>query len=196
MTDFFVTYKSQVINAIIVIGIVVTLYVVTGILYNWLLAKEKKILPEARLRPIYIIKRILNVLWLVLGIIALGFVFKDSENETLIKSFKLASYLGVVSIVTIVGASVSNLWFKYKIQEKIELQYDPTSFKFLRYVVVFTICFVGVFFGLLAFPSLKGVAQTALGGAGVIALIAGISSQEAISNLVGGLFIISFRPFK
>src|SRR5690606_38509737 len=37
---------------------------------------------------------------------------------------------------------------------------------------------------------------TALGGAGVIALIAGVASQEALANLVGGLFIISFKPFK
>ena len=161
MNEFFVTYKSQIINAAIVIGAVVFLYLFTGMLYRWLLSKEKGVLPETPLRPINIIKRILNVLWLVLGIISLGFVFKDSESETLIQSFKLASYLGIVSIITIVAASVSNLWFKYKIQDKIELHFDPTSFKFLRYVVVFTICFVGVFFGLLAFPSLKGVAQTA-----------------------------------
>jgi small-conductance mechanosensitive channel len=40
------------------------------------------------------------------------------------------------------------------------------------------------------------VAQTALGGAGVIALIAGVASQEALANLVGGVFIISFKPFR
>tara|TARA_R110000787_G_scaffold108621_1_gene217008 strand:- start:5831 stop:6469 length:639 start_codon:yes stop_codon:yes gene_type:complete len=33
-------------------------------------------------------------------------------------------------------------------------------------------------------------------GAGVIALIIGVASQEALSNLIGGLFIISFKPFK
>ena len=48
----------------------------------------------------------------------------------------------------------------------------------------------------MAFPSMKSVAQTALGGAGVIAIIAGVASQEALSNLVGGVFIISFKPFK
>jgi small-conductance mechanosensitive channel len=40
------------------------------------------------------------------------------------------------------------------------------------------------------------VAQTALGGAGVIAIIAGIASQEALANVVGGVFIISFKPFR
>ena len=55
---------------------------------------------------------------------------------------------------------------------------------------------IGFLIALLAFPSLRGVAQTALGGAGVIALIAGVASQEALANIVGGIFIISFRPFK
>lgn len=50
--------------------------------------------------------------------------------------------------------------------------------------------------GLLAFPTLHGVAQTALGGAGVIALVVGISSQEALANLIGGMFIIAFKPFR
>ncbi|MCX7551961.1 mechanosensitive ion channel family protein [Xanthomarina sp. F2636L] len=197
MTEFFETYKSQLISTTIVISTVVILYFITNIIHKWLLNKEKKMFPSAPLRPVNIIKRILNVLWLVLGLIAIAFIFVDSaKSETLIHTFKLASYLGLVAVITIVAASVVNMWFKYKIQEKIDLHYDPTSFKFLRYVAVFTICFVGVLFGLLAFPSLKGVAQTALGGAGVIALIAGVASQEALSNLVGGVFIISFKPFK
>lgn len=66
----------------------------------------------------------------------------------------------------------------------------------MRKVAVAAIYFAGIIFGLLAFPSLRGVAQTALGGAGVLALIIGVASQEALSNLVGGLFIISFKLFK
>ncbi len=66
----------------------------------------------------------------------------------------------------------------------------------MRKVAAAAIYFAGIIFGLLAFPSLRGVAQTALGGAGVLALIIGVASQEALSNLVGGLFTISFKPFK
>src|SRR5690554_3774371 len=197
MTEFFVTYKSQLIHTLIVLGTVVILYFATNILHKWLRKKEENIFSNAPIRPFNIIKRILNILWLVLGLIALGLIYVDSDKSgVLINSFKLASYLGVVAIITIIAATICNMWFKYKIQEKIALQYDPTSFKFLRYVAVFTICFVGFLFGLLAFPSLKGVAQTALGGAGIIAIIAGVSSQEALSNLVGGVFIISFKPFR
>ncbi|MFB9058257.1 mechanosensitive ion channel family protein [Mariniflexile ostreae] len=197
MEEFLQTYQSPLIFAAIVIAAVVVLYILNNLIYKWLLKKQREHFPGASVKPVKLIKRILNVLWLVLGLIALSFVFVDRDKDVaLVSYFKLVGYLGLLSVITIILATACNMWFKYKIQEKIEKDYDPTSFKFLRYIAVFTICFIGVLFGLLAFPSLKGVAQTALGGAGVLALIAGVASQEALSNLVGGVFIISFKPFK
>ncbi|WP_237267406.1 mechanosensitive ion channel family protein [Tenacibaculum todarodis] len=46
------------------------------------------------------------------------------------------------------------------------------------------------------FPTLRGLAQTAVGGAGILAVIIGVASQEALANLVGGFFIIIFKPFQ
>lgn len=197
MIEFFETYQSSFIYGLSVVAIVIVLRVITNVLNKWLIKKETQMLLGAPEKPIHILKRTLNILWIVLGVIALSFIFVDNEkDETLIGYFKLTGYLGGVAVITIVLATLCNLWFKRKIQEKTLLGYDPTSFKFLRYVVVFIIWFIGVLFALMAFPSLRGVAQTALGGAGVLALIAGVASQEALSNLVGGLFIISFKPFR
>ena len=63
-------------------------------------------------------------------------------------------------------------------------------------MVVVGIYFIGLLLGIMAFPSLRGIAQTALGGAGIIAVIAGFAAQEALANVVSGLFIIAFKPFK
>ncbi|HUH29192.1 mechanosensitive ion channel family protein [Gelidibacter sp.] len=198
MTEFFETYRSHIVYGIIVIAIVFVLLLLTNVISKWFLKKETENYSEVPIRPLKILKRTLNTLWLVLGVIALSFIFVDKEKDAanLKAYFQLASHLGIVAVATIVSATLVNLWFKRKIEEKIVYQYDPTSYKFLRYVAVFLIYFIGILFGLLAFPSLKGVAQTALGGAGVLAIIAGVASQEALSNLVGGVFIISFKPFK
>ena len=197
MNKFIETYKSDIIYVAIVIAIVVVLYLLTTVIHKWLNKKSKEKIPGAPAKPINLIKRILTMLWLVLGIIALSFVFIDADKEAVLKGyFKLFSYLGVVAVFTIIAVTVSNLWFKYKIKEKIENNDDPTNYKFSRYVVGFIIGFIGVLFALLAFPSLKGVTQTALGGAGVLALIAGFAAQEALANVIGGLFIIAFKPFK
>lgn len=124
------------------------------------------------------------------------FLFLGEEYDKFREDFRLVLYLGIVAVITIVIASSVNIWFKRSVARKMSENEDPTAFKFLRYVAVFAVYSTGILIGLLAFPSLKGVAQTALGGAGVIALIAGVASQEALANLVGGVFIITFKPFK
>ncbi len=197
MDTFIETYKPDIIYAAIVIAIVVTLFLLNGVFRKWLSKKVKEKLPGASLKPIILINRILKTLWIVLGGLALSFVFIDIEKEILFRGYiKLFAYLGMIAIVTIILVTLSNLWFKYKIIEKFETNEDPTNLKFSRYVVVFIIGFIGVILAILAFPSLKGVAQTAIGGAGILALIAGFAAQEALANVTGGIFIIAFKPFK
>ncbi|SRX52451.1 mechanosensitive ion channel family protein [Aequorivita sp. CIP111184] len=197
MLEFFQEYKSQIINSLIIIGFVIVLSLLTNVLHKWLLKQEIKKYPDVKPKAINWVRRILNALWLVLGFIALSFLFVNEERSSALRhNFQIILYLGVVSVLTIVAAASANIWFRVSIRRKVENAEDPTSFKFLRYMAVIGIYITGVLFALLAFPSLKGVAQTALGGAGVIALIAGVASQEALSNLVGGVFIISFKPFK
>jgi small-conductance mechanosensitive channel len=197
MIQFFKNNQQDIISGVIIIVTVLILQILTRLLYKWLTKKELKRFPDEDSITLTLVKRILNALWIVLGIIALSFLFAERDRyEVLEDNFKLVSYLGLLSIATIVIAATTNMWFRRSIKKKLLIGEDPTSYKFLRYVVVFSIYFVGALFGLLAFPSLRGVAQTALGGAGVIAIIAGVASQEALSNLVGGIFIISFKPFK
>jgi len=195
--ELFDTYKRQIIWAISVIISVVLLHFATNFGHRWLLKQEEKKFPQEKTTPLNLVKQVLNALWLVLGLIALSYLFVDKDRyAALTKNFNIVLYLGFLAVITIVAATSTNLWFRKSIRRKIANQNDPTSFKFLRYIAVFGVYFLGLLFGLLAFPSLKGVAQTALGGAGVIALIAGVASQEALANLVGGVFIISFKPFK
>jgi small-conductance mechanosensitive channel len=191
MTYFFEAYKPNLIYAAVVIATVLVLHFLTRVLYNWLLKKEEDRFPGEKPTSLKLLKTVLSSLWITLGVIALSFVFVAEESYVALKEdFNLVLYLGFLAVLTIVSAAATNMWFKKNTRERIEKNQDPTTYKFLRYVAVISICFIGVLFGLLVFPSLKGVAQTALSGAGVIALIAGVASQEALSNLIGGFFII------
>lgn len=197
MIEFFELYKQDIIYGVIIIVAVLVLRWLTNKLHKWLLLEKERKLPGQRSKPFNLLKTILNSLWIILGLIALSYLFVDENRQSAVTSdFKTALYIGIVLSVTIVIATTVNIWFSHDIQKKIESKTDPTSFKFLRYVVLAAIYFIGILLSLLAFPSLKGVAQTALGGAGVLALIAGLAAQEALSNVIGGLFIISFKPFR
>lgn len=197
MEEYFKTHSSDLINAGIIIAIAVFLYSLTNFIHKWIIKKKQKRFPTLSLTAIHRIKNVLNLLWVLLGLLALSFVFIEEENyEALNNNFKLVVYLGLVIIFTIIVATIASSWFKRSLTRRLANKQDTTNFKFLRYVVVIAIYFIGALFCLLAIPSLHAVAQTALGGAGIIALVVGISSQEALSNLIGGFFIISFKPFK
>ena len=197
MKQFFELYKSDIMYIAVVITIVAGLYFLTKISYSWLKKKLTIKIPGVRLNAIRLIKNILMVLWWGLGIIALSFVFINVDRVAVFKGyFKVYSYLGMVSLITVIAIAVSNLWFRHKIKERIKNNDDPTNFKFSRYIVAILIGFIGILFASLVFPSLKGVVQTALGGAGILALIIGFAAQETLANVTGGMFIIAFKPFK
>jgi len=197
MQEFLSTYQPHILFALSVIAVVLILRISTHYVYRWLLKREQIRFPGESASSLNLARRILQALWLVLGVIALSFIFVDRDKDAVIVGhFKMVLYLGLLAVLTIVLAATVNMWFNKSIKRKILQLDDPTAYKFLRYVAVGAIYTTGILFGLLAFPSLRGVAQTALGGAGVIAIVIGIASQEALSNVIGGLFIISFKPFK
>jgi len=104
---------------------------------------------------------------------------------------------GAIIVLTIVVASIVNRYFFRRLtKRKIEQKIDVTSFLFLKHLVVLTIYFIGIGWGLLILPVTKGFAHTLLAGAGATTLILGLASQQILSNLLSGIFIILNSPFK
>ncbi|HRH71310.1 MAG: mechanosensitive ion channel family protein [Flavobacteriales bacterium] len=73
---------------------------------------------------------------------------------------------------------------------------DATRYKFLKNALRFIV-------GLAAFgtiismiPSIKHLAVTLFAGAGILVAILGLATQRAFSNIISGIFIVSFKPFR
>ena len=197
MEQFFNEYSDELIKIVAVSALMIIAMLTTSWVFDKVSADAIKNNTHAPIKAFRLVRRILNALWLVLGLMLLILIIFGTKDLAQSKQhFKIIIYVGLISVVTIVIASSLNVWFMQSIERKIRHKEDPTSFKFLRYIAVFSVYIIGTLFCLLAFPSLKVISQTALGGAGVLALIAGVSSQEALSNLVGGVFIIAFKPFR
>ena len=197
MTDFFYTHKAAIIYTISVISIVLLLLFLSNLFSKWLIKKFKNKFPSEKPSHIILIKRVLRILWIILGVAAISFIFIDKAYYEVAKSnFYIILYIGIIAIATIITASSANAYFRGSINKKQTANADFTSDKFLRNLVIVSIYFIGTILAILVLPSMRSIAQTALGGAGVIAVIAGVASQEALANLVGGIFIITFKPFK
>ncbi len=103
----------------------------------------------------------------------------------------------IVIIGTLLLAGLFNRLFGRFIKRNTELlQNDPTNYKFLRHAIRALIFVVGFSWAIYFIPELRTVASSLLAGAGILAVAVGFASQEALSNIISGLFIVIFRPYR
>ena len=76
------------------------------------------------------------------------------------------------------------------------LNTDATNFSFIKNSVGFVIFTSAIIFIFYKIPYLKSVGTALFAGAGIIAVVIGFASQKAFSNIISGIFILIFKPYK
>lgn len=112
------------------------------------------------------------------------------KNETFFE-------VGGILIITFIIAYFTNRFFRRLVRKASE-QKDAklTNYQFLRRFVVTLVYIIGFSAAIYTVPSLKTMAGSVLAGAGIFAVAIGFASQQALSNVVGGIFIVIFKPFQ
>lgn len=103
----------------------------------------------------------------------------------------------IVVIATIIFSRLVSLAIKrnFALSSK-KLKVDPTNYAFFRHIVSATIYVVGFALAVFLIPGMKTLGATMFAGAGVLAIIVGFASQHAFANIVSGVFIVIFKPFR
>lgn len=101
-------------------------------------------------------------------------------------------------IISAVIATRIVRWFinKHLLENSREKPEDATKYKFFRNAVSFIIWLIALGAIILLIPQLKAVAITIFAGAGIFVAILGLAAQEAFSNIISGLFLVLFKPFR
>lgn len=73
---------------------------------------------------------------------------------------------------------------------------DATRYKFLKNAVRFVVALIALGAIIYTIPSVRSVALTLFAGAGILVAILGLATQRAFSNIISGIFIVSFKPFR
>lgn len=76
------------------------------------------------------------------------------------------------------------------------LKADPTNFFFLKNSTTFLIYTAALIFIFVKIPYLKELGTALFASAGVIGIVVGFASQKAVSNIISGVFILMFKPFR
>ncbi|WP_020536894.1 mechanosensitive ion channel family protein [Lewinella cohaerens] len=111
-----------------------------------------------------------------------------------------ASYYGLavgILIGTVILAALVGRFFRSLIKRSTdEMKNDPTNYLFLRHLIIGVIYLVGIGVAVYTVPELRGLASSMLAGAGILAVAVGFASQHALSNIISGMFIVIFKPFR
>lgn len=103
----------------------------------------------------------------------------------------------VVLLITFVSAKIISVILKRNFSSSSQkLKIDSTKYAFFRHTVSGMIYIIGFGFSLYLIPGLRSLSTTLFAGAGVVAIVIGFASQQAFANIVSGIFIVIFKPFK
>ena len=107
----------------------------------------------------------------------------------------------ITMISIFIGALILSRFVRWMInrsflKEKSLIKADVTRVKFFKNAVSFVIWLIALGGIVSLVPQLKTLAVTLFAGAGILIAIVGFAAQEAFSNIISGIFIIIFRPFR
>lgn len=100
-----------------------------------------------------------------------------------------------VVFVSILASQVASQYMKHKALKN-EDPAEKTRLAFIRHLVTACILILGFGLAIYMIPSLRKLAVSLFAGAGVLAIVVGFASQKALANIVAGIFITIYKPYR
>lgn len=121
---------------------------------------------------------------------------KNLFDKIFVNLETLILVVGILVITSILAALVTRGFNRYIERSTKELKNDPTNYKFMQHALVGIIYITGFSFAIYLIPVLSHIASSLLGAAGILAIAIGFASQQALGNLVSGLLIVMYKPYR
>lgn len=119
------------------------------------------------------------------------------ENIMKLNSFwSILLYVVFILFVSWVISRVIRFVIVIYLKKSKSERYKKTSLQFLKNSIKFFIGLFAFVYVIVTVPALKSKAAFIFSGAGILAAIIGFAAQAAISNLIAGVFIVVFKPFR
>jgi len=124
-------------------------------------------------------------------------LFRYIEREEYLDAPGVFFYVIFVVLVAYLVAKLFELVFDFFISyRKITLGRDTTTSQFIKHFLKSFVVLIGIMYSIYSVPSLNSYSKSILAGAGLLAVAIGFASQAALSNIISGIFIVIFKPFR
>ena len=110
--------------------------------------------------------------------------------------FRQLIFFSITIVATICLAQLLNYLVNRRLVHRNKLLLkDPTRLRFFSHVSTAFVYVVGLATALSQIDLLKPVSTSLLAGAGLLTVAVSFASQNALSNIISGFFIVLFKPF-
>lgn len=121
------------------------------------------------------------------------FVDLETQHKFLFYIIFAVLVLLVAVLVTRVTRGLLDRYFR---KTSLSSKIDPTRYTFAKNGASFLIFLAATIVIFYTIPSLRALGLTLFASAGILAAIIGFASQAAFSNIISGIFIVIFKPFR
>lgn len=105
-------------------------------------------------------------------------------------------FIAIIVLTFITGKLVKILLEKFFKRSAHLINIDLSKYNILKHLLVNAIYVVGLGIAVYSIPALRSLSLSIFAGAGIMAAIIGFASQKAFSNIISGIFIAIFKPFR
>ena len=106
-------------------------------------------------------------------------------------------FILVVLVLSYLSSRLLRYWMRsYLHSSTLILKTNPTNYYFVMNSVSVLVYILALVVILYVVPGGRSLALSLFAGAGLVAAIIGFASQQAFSNVVSGIFIVIFKPFR
>ena len=105
-------------------------------------------------------------------------------------------YAVVFSLLALLLVRLVRLTTKAALREHARFPIDRTSIIFLGQFLQFMICTAAFAFYAHLIPELRALGTALLAGVSVASVVVGLAAQNTLSNLVAGISLLLYRPFR
>ena len=102
----------------------------------------------------------------------------------------------ILSFAFILSYFIRKAISRYALHSSEKLNVDPTKYRFLKYASSFTIFIIALIIIFHLLPGLEKIGTTLLASAGILSVIIGLAAQQTFGNIISGIFIFIYKPFR
>lgn len=115
--------------------------------------------------------------------------------------FQPQIYLGLKIVLILVLTEITAKIFNKFVEKRLSnvsrrMEVNKTSSILLKKLLRVGIYIIGVSLAVYTVPSLRKLSLTIFASAGFLGIVVGFAAQQTLSNLVAGVFIAGFEPFR